>query len=422
MKLNGLRAISRPFVRKPFPLWWIVGAVLAACFLTAALTLMPLLFFAGLPPTVRANGTKAGDVTQCQLTVPPNPLSAQGLMTPWMLQAPCHEANPAQSVFVQAVIFDPATKSLAAYEPLVVDAGSAPAAPPTPITLPQGAVVGIFGGGNDDSTTLIGATAGCVFGFGQVFFCNTHHLFSVVSSAHMRIPTLGVGADNLPCPTVRDFRIVDQDQSDNVQTLYLALPDGQTMQDTAANRAANPQAVVLANGSDNSLLLAVDGALGCQPWMIPDLADGGNPVPTQATDELQAAAYQQAPVALIPAGDPMVGPNNLFLLNQYRVHVDQPAVGSLQQADTTQYCANLVGIQDVWLAHDQTIFAAATAPAFLGGGPLYDFLLARYQATLNLLNCPIRGYGRQVATGDGDHHNHDAQSAAALRRVVPVGP
>src|SRR5215469_9486197 len=50
----------------------------------------------------------------CTLTVPDNPLSAQGLATPYQFvatdpaQGPCNESNTAQSAFVQAVIYDPA--------------------------------------------------------------------------------------------------------------------------------------------------------------------------------------------------------------------------------------------------------------------------------------------------------------------------
>jgi hypothetical protein len=42
-----------------------------------------------------------------------------------------------------------------------------------------------------------------------------------------RIPG-GKARDGLPCPTVRDFAVVDQDQSDNVNTHYLATADVRT--------------------------------------------------------------------------------------------------------------------------------------------------------------------------------------------------
>ena len=84
----------------------------------------------------------------CSLHLPDNPLTAQGLATPYQLfatdkgQGPCNESNPAQSAFVQAVIFDPAANTLSAYEPLVIDQGTDPAVVPVLPQLPQGAIVG----------------------------------------------------------------------------------------------------------------------------------------------------------------------------------------------------------------------------------------------------------------------------------------
>src|SRR5207245_11596438 len=63
----------------------------------------------------------------CALIVPPAPLTAQGLATPYELvstnrrNGPCREANDNQSAFVEATIIDPATGKLAIYRPLVVD-------------------------------------------------------------------------------------------------------------------------------------------------------------------------------------------------------------------------------------------------------------------------------------------------------------
>ncbi|MGH3573579.1 MAG: hypothetical protein ACRDUW_17440, partial [Pseudonocardiaceae bacterium] len=59
----------------------------------------------------------------CTLIVPPAPLTAQGLATPFELvstnrrNGPCHEANDNQSAFVEATIIDPATGKLAIYRP-----------------------------------------------------------------------------------------------------------------------------------------------------------------------------------------------------------------------------------------------------------------------------------------------------------------
>src|SRR6266700_2845273 len=61
------------------------------------------------------NGSHAAeDNPDCSLVIPANPLTAQGLATPYQLVAtdpakgPCNEANTNQSAFVQAAVLDPA--------------------------------------------------------------------------------------------------------------------------------------------------------------------------------------------------------------------------------------------------------------------------------------------------------------------------
>src|SRR5487761_1706071 len=63
----------------------------------------------------------------CTLIIPANPLTAQGLATPYQLVAtnpadgPCNEANANQSAFVQGVIFDPRADTFSVYSPLIID-------------------------------------------------------------------------------------------------------------------------------------------------------------------------------------------------------------------------------------------------------------------------------------------------------------
>ena len=75
----------------------------------------------------------AADNTDCDIIVPANPLSAQGLATPYQLTG-TNGASPEQSgctmanfgnlgAFVQATILDPATGKLSVYEPLVITKG-----------------------------------------------------------------------------------------------------------------------------------------------------------------------------------------------------------------------------------------------------------------------------------------------------------
>src|SRR5690242_1999405 len=197
--------------------------------------------------------------TNCTLIVPQNPLSAAGLATPYELTAtdpamgPCNESNPAQSAFVQAAILDPATGAISVYSPLVIDRGSFPLAPPVVPTLLAGAIVALWFGFNADDLTLRAqsgsslADASCVNGsngnvFGQYAYCNALAFFAAanqaISSGKLKVPALGTASDGKPCPTVRDFFVIDQDQSDNLPTLYLVSPRGHMSQFTKKNQAA----------------------------------------------------------------------------------------------------------------------------------------------------------------------------------------
>ncbi len=177
-------------------------------------------------------GTHAAAVNMdCTLIVPANPLTAQGLATPYQLVAtnpangPCNEANANQAAFVQAAVIDPNAGTIGIYNPLVIDQGTQPAMKPVVPNIPQGAVVGIWFGFNGNNLTLQGTNnslqAGkCVNGsngtiFGQFAYCNAPAFFAAANQAiqagKLTPPALGKAKDGLPCPTVRDFSVVDQD-------------------------------------------------------------------------------------------------------------------------------------------------------------------------------------------------------------------
>jgi uncharacterized membrane protein YgcG len=345
----------------------------------------------------------------CTLILPSHPLSAQGLASPFQLiatnpnQGLCSESNPDQSAFVQGAVLDPATGQISIYNPLVIDQGSQPAAAPVVPKLPRNAVVALWFGSNGDTLRLKGgAGANCVNGlgrsvFGQYSYCNAPLFFLVanrlIRAGKINIPALGMGKDGLPCPTTRDFSVVDQDQSDNVLTAYLITQDGRVAQDTAANKANLPDAQRQSNGSDEGLLsVALDSALGCTPWMAPDLADKGNMVPALPLNELQAAMFQQAPVALTPLGDPMTLVNNkenLVKTNLYRLGVDQVPARSPRQANTKTYCQNMLNIAPARLQADMQLTINRPSPDPGAANNLFTFLAQRFNASFgpDNLNC-----------------------------------
>jgi hypothetical protein len=363
-------------------------------------------------------GARHGEqrANDCTLIVPAHPLSAQGLATPYQLTASspantnCHEADTAHAAFVQAAVFDPATSQISIYNPLVIDKGTRPAVAPVVPTLPANAVVGIWFGSNATGLRLRGAQAGtlfegrCVNGlggsiFGQVAYCNAPAFFRAANQAiqagKLTPPPLGTGSDGQTCPTVRDFSVVDQDQSDNVTSTYLITSTGAIAQNTAANAASFSGSTVLANGSDNRLAaVALDTALSCAPWKAPDLADPGQMVTAQPLDELQAAMYQQAPIALVPQMDPMVlvnGKPSLEKQNLYRMGVDQPRETSRTQAaaDEKAYCQTLLQIAPARIQQDETFTSARPSPDPAVASNLFTFLAARFSTTFGPdgLNC-----------------------------------
>jgi len=355
----------------------------------------------------------------CTLAVPPAPLTAIGLATPYRLTATdnaagaCHEANANQSAFVEAAILDPATGKISIYHPLVIDEGTQPAVAPARPALAPRAVVAVWFGFQANTLSLrakrfnrhrlllrfLGGNANqCVNGtanspFGQFAYCNAPAFFTAAKAAiragELRVPAVGTARDGQPCPTTRDFSVVDQDQSDNLDTKYLALADGRTAQFSPANQAQLSGATVLTNASDNGLLdRFIDPALGCQPFTAPDLSGGNTSTPALALNELQAAADQAAPVALVPPNDPMAqinGQNSTAKTNLYRAGVDMSPV---TDADTgAAYCTNLGKIASTRLTLDQQLLTGATSPDPAAGATLFDFLTQRLTASWTNLNC-----------------------------------
>ena len=126
----------------------------------------PSVSAASAAPTATATATAAAAAAanvSCDIIVPANPLTAQGLSTPYQLtgtngQSPaasgCNMANFANlGAFVQATILNPATGALSVYEPLVMTQGTQPAAAPVVPALPAGAVVTVVAANSATSAT-----------------------------------------------------------------------------------------------------------------------------------------------------------------------------------------------------------------------------------------------------------------------------
>jgi len=382
----------------------------------------------------------------CDIIVPANPLSAQGLAEPYQLTGPdgmtpaqsgCTMANAANlGAFVQATIVNTQTGQLSVYDPLVITQGTTPAVAPTVPTLPAHYVATIDFGFNGTDLTQVGATANalrqgdCVNGqagsvFGQVSFCNGTNFFNeafqLEREGKLTVPSegtsgkivasggqLGTGQD---CPVTRNFDMIDQDPSDNVTTEYLLNPaTGQTAQDTTSNTANIAGSTLLLNGSDNTLLdLFMDPTLGCTPFQAPDLANNNQPTSSQAMDELLSAKNQPAIAALVPENDEMAlngnGQFDAAKTDMYRAEVGQAPVDAAtnQSSSPAMYCQNMVNIQTPFLAANQTLLATGQAPVTAVGNNLFTFLANRLSMSFTNLNCQNFGLTDPVTvTLDGN--------------------
>jgi hypothetical protein len=266
--------------------------------------------------------------------------------------------------------------------------------------------------------------------FTQMGACNAVAFFRAANAAiragKLTVPPPGTASDGRPCLTTRSFALIDQDQSDNVTTKYLADGSGQTAQLTAANRQAMSGAAELFNGSDNGLLdFFMDPALGCTPWQVPDLADGGTLATALPLDELQAARYAGGrgnPAALIPLNDPMTLDNNgqfsRAKTNTYRSLVDMPPLPAGQSP--AAYCLDMERIQGKRLQQDVNLLIGRAGPAPDAANSLFTFLAMRLQQSFDNLKCGSFGIRNVVST------TADASgvvvAACFLHHVAPVTP
>jgi hypothetical protein len=115
-------------------------------------------------------------------------------------------------------------------------------------------------------------------------------------------------------------------------------------------------------------------------------------LPALPLNELQAAAQQASPVALVPEGDPVVLINNqpdLHKLNAYRRGVDQARVSTLVAASTTTYCKQLLAIGPARIQLDMQLTKGQPSPDQAVANSLFTFLAQRFVASygVNGLNC-----------------------------------
>jgi len=335
--------------------------------------------------------------TTCDIIVPADPLSAQGLATPYELTGPggmtptqsgCEMSNGAKlGAFVQATILDPATGALSIYEPLVITKGTRPDTPGmkiNPPAIPADAVVTIDFGFNGTNLVQVGATpttladADCVSGhtgsgFGQTSFCNRGNFFSAVRRAEqkglLKVPSPGTSNAIVPsggalgtgrsCPVISNFEVAGLVPGQSATTTYLLNPlTGQTTQDSQTYQGYVAGATLLHDNSANAVLdQYVDPILGCTPFKAPDLANASVPTFSETLDEIAAAAYQPKTAATGMSSSPAM------------------------------YCQHLIDIQTPFLAANQKLLATGQSPVTATADNLLTFLANDLSASFTSLGC-----------------------------------
>jgi hypothetical protein len=349
---------------------------------------------------------EAADSTNCTVTVPDRPLTAQGLASPWVLGDGCTWANGGtEGVFIDATILAPDGK-IQVYNPLVINQGTTPAVAPTAPTIAAGSQVILSLGFNGNALALVGAGAqqgNCIDAYGNSLInqtpqCNAANFYRLanreIAQGTLTVPPAGTGQDGQACQTTRDFALIDQDQSDNAVASYLFDPaTGQSAQATAANAAAMANATVEQNGSDNGLLdKFVDPALGCTPFTAPNPTNPAGSSASQALNELSARQNQKGTIALLPVSNPQLlvgGQFSLGKTNAYRVETDQPrlAANTNTSRNAARYCQNMVNIQAPRLKLDAAMETGTASPVPALGNNLATFLAARLSGSFGNLNC-----------------------------------
>jgi len=226
----------------------------------------------------------------------------------------------------------------------------------------------------------------------------------------LTVPAIGIGKDGQPCPTVRDFSLIDQDQSDNAVASYLFNPNtGQTAQATAANQASLPGDTTESNGSDHGLLdKFVDPALGCTPFTAPNPTNPNGASASQALNELSARQNQRGMIALLPVNDPQLLVNGKFSIgktNTFRMETDQRLLPFNTNAtrNAAKYCQDMVNIATPRLKLDADLEVGSASPVPDLGNNLANFMAARLSASFENLNCKNYGLTNPVTlTLDGN--------------------
>jgi hypothetical protein len=206
---------------------------------------------------------------------------------------------------------------------------------------------------------------------------------AVASAGKLKAPALGSGIGGQR-PSTRDFRIVDQDQSDNVVSTYL-LNGAVLSQNIFAASTVAKNTTVLAKGSDNGLLVKfIDPALECTPWQVSSPTAPNGMTTALALNDLQASAQlPTAGAARVSLNDPrkIIGTaTSIEKTNLYRAAVSQLLAKTAADASSTTYCKSFMNA-GIFIQGNKQLFTGKQSPAPDVAVYLYTFFAQRFAAS-----------------------------------------
>lgn len=342
----------------------------------------------------------------CGVVVPENPLSYQGLNTPYILKSlnnktdDCSVLKQRSTVFIEIVIFDIVSSTFYIYNPLVVnDLGQIKNIIKTD-QLPVHNVVGIWFGSNDVTFKLLDSNNSLHFGdcvdgynnsvFGNFAYCNAKIFFETVDKYKFYIPDIGKTINDFDCLTTRSFEFNQQYHISSVVSSYIIYQDQKVAIKSFNNLSIfEPPLYVIINKSNGRILNSyISIATRCNTFIGYDFIDQYNRKSSIVLNELQGSLDKQQ--IFIPSTHPSVMMNgypDLNKLNLYRIGLNQPVVTGIHINDSIIYCNGIYNKTPVFLYNHYDLLTNYNTPDDTLGNNLINVMISRFLSSWNTYDC-----------------------------------
>ena len=325
--------------------------------------------------------------TDCGIYLPNQFLSPIGLSTPFILKnikqdIECSVTNPKTTIFVEALIFDPETKLITVYHPLIVNDVLQIEINPEIPTFSQNSIVSLWFSSNSLSFSFINVYQSCVDGkmdskFKYFAYCNADLFFSTVSKLNINIIELKQN-----CPSIRSFSFINEYQSYKTLSSYLITDKLKVAQNLQKNRNILNTITVIENTNDGNKLLVdyVHQALSCNTFKVLDNVE--NVLKTSlALNELQASLRNDS--AYVMELNPMILSDN-NKLKLYRLGVNQPIDYPIIFSN---YCISLEEETKMFMYNNYDILSVYKTPDPYIASNLLTYMAIRFVNAWEKLNC-----------------------------------